>query len=96
MRLSAGAIRKLPNFAPLESGKNKQNAWCVECPLLANFVEKLPPSRCKEIICVVSAVSYPRCEGIAAYSENPAETALRGVEVASNCESTFEKISREF
>ena len=41
MRLSAGAIRKLTNFVPLESGKNKQRAWCVECPLLANFVEKL-------------------------------------------------------
>jgi hypothetical protein len=35
-------------------------------------------------------------KGVAAYSGNPAETALRGVEVASNRESGYEKIPREF
>ena len=50
----------------------------------------------EELFCVVSALTYPRCEGIAAYSANPAEMALRGIELASNCESSFEKISREF
>src|ERR1700686_3435179 len=50
----------------------------------------------QKIICVVSAVSYAWCEGVAAYSGNPAGTTLRGVDVASNCESTFEKNSRNF
>jgi hypothetical protein len=47
----------------------------------------------QELFCVVSPVTYPRCEGIAGYSVNPAEIVLRSDEVASRHESTFEKIS---
>jgi hypothetical protein len=44
----------------------------------------------------VNAITYPQCEGIAEHSANPARTALRWAEVASNSESTFEKSSANF
>jgi len=60
----------------------------------ANFLENSSEPMQRNYL-LVSAVSYPRCEGIAAYSENPPNgSERRGV--ASNASLLSEKSSGNF
>src|ERR1017187_3113362 len=44
-----------------------------------------------KVFCVLSAVAYRGDDGGASYTRNLAQTALRGVKVASDCAATYRK-----